>query len=184
MTIETHADIETLVRNDVFMMDVLRIARELDLPDWWVGAGFLRNRVWDAISENETSIDRDIDLVYFDQSNAEPEADYDIERKLKKIDPLLSWEVCNQARMHVEDAPYTSSEDAIEHWPETATAIAVKLGDDDTLEFLFCYGIDDLAGLVARPTPYFSGDKVARFYERMSQKNWQERWPNLRVEER
>jgi hypothetical protein len=47
MKIRTKEDIEAFVYQDAEMMNILRIARDLGLPDWWIGAGFLRNRIWD-----------------------------------------------------------------------------------------------------------------------------------------
>ena len=44
MNITSVADIENLVRSDPWMMKVLQAAEELGLPDWWIGAGFLRGR--------------------------------------------------------------------------------------------------------------------------------------------
>ena len=40
-------DLQTLIASDAGRMRVLRIVRELGLPDCWVAAGFVRNCVWD-----------------------------------------------------------------------------------------------------------------------------------------
>ncbi len=57
-----------LIRADPWMMRILRAAAALDLPEWMIGAGFVRNKVWDhlhgfANAEVQTA---DIDLIYFD----------------------------------------------------------------------------------------------------------------------
>ncbi len=39
------SDLAELVRDDEWMMRVLRCADSVGLPDWWIGAGFLRNAV-------------------------------------------------------------------------------------------------------------------------------------------
>jgi len=41
----------TMVAGDAWLMTVLKIARGLNLPDWAIGAGAVRNLVWDRISD-------------------------------------------------------------------------------------------------------------------------------------
>lgn len=54
-------------------MDMLRAARACDLPDWLVGAGILRNLVWD---EMHTGFDpanlRDVDVAFYDPGDLSP----------------------------------------------------------------------------------------------------------------
>ena len=182
MKIRSEEDITNLICADAWMMDVLRAAQKLDLPDWWIGAGFLRNKVWDAIENKQSEPTRDVDLVYFDEADTARETDYTLDEKMKHAHPFAEWEIRNQARMHYVNgfASFTSAADGISHWVETATCVAVKLDADD-LRFLFCYGTDDLYELVARPTPYFkSAGLIDRFHTRVEEKKWQARWPNLR----
>jgi hypothetical protein len=75
MTTHSEADIAELIHADSWMMDVLRAAETLDLPDWWIGAGFLRNKVWDAIENKVSQPSRDVDLVYFNPADVAPETD-------------------------------------------------------------------------------------------------------------
>jgi len=42
-------DIINLVRSDKWMMNVLQEAEKLNLPELIIGAGFLRNKVWDYL---------------------------------------------------------------------------------------------------------------------------------------
>lgn len=183
MIIRTEDDIRQLVESDEWMMDVLRAAETLNLPDWWIGAGFLRNKVWDAIADNPSANSRDVDLVYYDSKNLEPEADWEMDKTMRHRFPLAEWEVRNQARMHYKNGfdPYTSAADGISNWVETATCVAVKI-ENNTLKFLFCYGINDLVSLTARPIPQFRSDELIKvFHERLTKKEWQKRWPGLKV---
>ncbi len=71
---------EALLRADHPRMDCLRAARELALPDWALGAGFVRNLIWDHLHHKaEPTPLNDIDLIYLD--NADPtglkEADHE-----------------------------------------------------------------------------------------------------------
>ncbi len=49
MMLRTEADIIRLVKDDKWMMKVLTAAASLDLPDWWVCAGFVRSKIWDTM---------------------------------------------------------------------------------------------------------------------------------------
>lgn len=183
MIINNEEDIRKLVESDAWMMEVLRVAESLNLPNWWIGAGFLRNKVWNALEDNTAHSNTDVDLVYFNPNEIEPETDWSCEDRMNQEYPLADWEVRNQARMHYINnlKPYTSTEDGISHWIETATCIAVKLVDGK-LEFIFCHGIDDLINLIARPIPMFQGpDLIKIFNKRVREKEWQKQWPHLQV---
>ncbi len=39
MNIQTEQHIIRLIENDEWMMDVLQLAKSLELPDWWICAG-------------------------------------------------------------------------------------------------------------------------------------------------
>lgn len=159
--IKSEEDVTSIIQRDEWMMRVLRAATTLDLPDWWIGAGFLRNKVWDVIEGNNSEPSRDVDLVYFDANNIDPEHDWAYDEKMKQEFPFAEWEVRNQARMHYVNGfePYVSTADGIANWVETATCVAVRLRGEK-LEYLFCYGTDDLFGLVARPIPRFTAPEL------------------------
>lgn len=184
MTIKTEKDIKQLIESDKWMMRVLRAAEILNLPDWWIGAGFLRNKVWNAMEGNDSHSNTDVDLVYFNPSDIKPETDWSYDEKMKQNYPFADWEIRNQARMHVINnfEPYTSTADGISNWVETATCTAVRL-ENGKLKFLFCYGISDLVNLIARPTPRFQTvELIETFNNRIQKKDWQKKWPHLKVE--
>lgn len=165
------------------MMKVLYAAESFDLPNWWIGAGFLRNKVWDYLEGNTSVPPKDIDLVYFDSLHTDKEQDWTMSDKMNEKFPFAEWEIRNQARMHYVNGfkPYTSTEDGISHWVETATCVAVKI-HNDTIYYLFCYGTDDLFSLIARPTPHFLKQPLLQdYYDRIEKKKWAQRWPNLQI---
>jgi len=183
-TISSEDDISRLIYSDPWRMNVLAAAEKLNLPDWWIGAGFLRNLVWDAIEGVDPQVTRDVDLVYFDSENTAAEIDWTYDEQLKASHPFAEWEVRNQARMHYKNnfAPYKSTADGISNWVETATCVAVKL-EAGVLRYIFCYGTDDLFGLIARPIAQFqSPTLISEFHKRVNEKRWQERWPRLKIE--
>nr|WP_208296251.1 nucleotidyltransferase family protein [Telluria antibiotica] len=166
-------------------MDVLRAVRALGLPDCWVAAGFVRNCVWDHVHGLAASpLSQDIDVIWFYAEQGDAARDASLERALRDRDGTLDWSVKNQARMHVRngDAPYASATDAMRYWPETATAVGVRLGQDDTLEVAAPFGLDDLFGLVVQPTRRFAEEKRAVYLARFRAKDWPGRWPRLRIE--
>ncbi|MTJ80028.1 MAG: nucleotidyltransferase family protein [Telmatospirillum sp.] len=161
-------------------MSVLRRVAEANLPDCWVGAGFIRNAVWDALHGIPCEATRtDIDVVYFDADD-DGTRDEIAETWLRTVAPGLLWDVRNQARMHRDngDQPYASLSDAIAHWPETATAVAAQLRGETVVVLAPC-GVEDLLDMVVRPTPSFAC-KTAIFDDRQRRKNWTSRWPRLR----
>ncbi|MDJ0390823.1 nucleotidyltransferase family protein [Roseomonas sp. E05] len=156
----------------------------LDLPDAWIGAGFVRNAVWDALHGRPPGLrpGADLDVVFFAPQEAVPETA--VEAALHAALPGLAWSARNQARMHRRngDAPYADTADALRHWPETATAIAARCGPAG-IEFLAPLGLEDLFGLVVRPGPAFAGrpEKLRLVAERIVQRGWCARWPKLRL---
>jgi len=172
-----------LLKSDPWRMRALCAARTLDLPDWLIGAGFVRNLVWDYLHgyEKPTPL-TDIDVAYFDPTDLNEGTEKEYEAKLKTI-MNENWSITNQARMarinhfHRE---YTSTEDAISHWPETATAIGVRLNNNDNIELIAPYGTDDLMNLVLRMTPDL-GDGKEYFLKRIEKKQWMTKWPKLKI---
>ncbi|MBB6252296.1 nucleotidyltransferase family protein [Nitrospirillum iridis] len=194
MSPQTHKErLEVLIRRDGARLCLLRHVRTLDLPDCWIGAGFVRNAVWCHLhsqypappSADAVWPDSDVDVVWFDDARQSVALDRDLTDRLAALEPGVRWSVKNQARMSGRngDAPYASAADALRHWPETATAVAVRLTAADELEILAPYGLDDLFGRVIRPTPPFRGVRLDIVRQRVRDKRWLDRWPLLRVVE-
>ncbi len=174
-----------LIAADGQAMAILRAVRGLGLRDWAIGAGFVRNRVWDWLSGTpDRTPFADIDVLYHDPSDVRVESEKQMEQRLRAAMPNVPpWSVKNQARMHWRngDLPYASTEDALRFWLETPTCVAVRLEGDDTLTLLAPHGLEDLFALAVRPTP--SGRRQHDAYRRrMREKNWTTRWPRLRIE--
>lgn len=179
---------EELIRewmaHDPMRMRALHLARELNLPDWCLAAGFVRNLVWDKLHgfDISTPLD-DIDLVYFDPAHATREHDRRIEQELGAADPDLPWSVRNQARMHARngDAPYRSTLDAMSYWVEQETAVGVRLDGDGRIEVVSAFGLDGLFAMRITPNRR-KRNSATEFSARLARKNWLWRWPELRVD--
>lgn len=182
----TREEILSLIKEDKWMMEILETVNLLDLPDWWICAGFVRSKIWDVLHHFEVRTPLpDVDVIYFDPSNIDEQEEKRLEEKLQEILPPIPWSVKNEARMHLRNGcpPYSSSVDAISKFPETATTLGVKLDERNNLVLASPHGIQDVANLVVRPTPYFaeSDERMSMYINRVRKKDWTTIWRNVRV---
>jgi uncharacterized protein len=176
----TKRHIIKIIQNDDWMMDVLKAAKTLTLPDWWIGAGFVRNKVWDVLHGYKTRTPlHDIDVIYFDPGETKESQEKVYEKRLQKLLPNIPWSVKNQARMQKikHDKPYKNAADGMAHWVETATCIGVKLDESNKAVIAAPHGIADLVSLKLRSV---SGQKKV-FEKRLKDKNWLAKWPRLTI---
>jgi hypothetical protein len=177
--------LQSMVSSDRQRMHVLRLVRDLQLPDCWVAAGFVRSCVWDFMHQRSPSpLPHDIDVIWHDPLQATQERDAMLESMLRERDGMLGWSVKNQARMHARnvDRPYLSTSDAMRYWPETATAVGVRLSDQADVEINAPFGLDDLFQLIVRPTERFLAEKHSTYIDRVHSKNWKDIWPKLNIQ--
>src|SRR5690625_4706026 len=134
--IKSEKDIILIIAEDPWMMEILSTVKLLDLSDWWVCAGFVRSKLWDFLHGfHERTLLPDIDVIYYDPTNIFKAKEKELEKKLKSSNSTIPWSVKNQARMHLINnvPPYKDSIDAIAKFPETATALAVKLDEKNNI---------------------------------------------------
>lgn len=174
---------EALLRADPLRMDCLRAARALDLPDWALGAGFIRNLVWDHLHHKPVPTPlNDIDLIYLDRSDPDGLAEASHEDWLQAWLPDQRWEVRNQARMHLRQQvpPFGSSLEALSHWVELPTCIGVRLLADDAFQWLAPHGFEHNWSLRVLANPGCRQDSQV-FVDRIRDKGWQSLWPDLEI---
>lgn len=187
MVIRKEEDIIKVIEADEWMMNILKTVKTLNLPDWWISAGFVRSKIWDVLHgfSKRTPLP-DIDVIYYDATNIDELEEKKMEEKLTSLDPKTPWSVKNQARMHEKNnmPPYSSSVDGISKFTETVTALGVRLDDRDNIVLTAPWGIHDAINLKVVPTPiYIENDKMMSVYKkRMIQKDWQSTWHKLTVE--
>lgn len=185
MMIKSEAGILSAVAKSPFHMQALHAVRQLDLPECWIAAGFVRNYVWDLMHGLPMTPLNDIDVIYFDAANQNEAFEKQQEERLNDLMPGHPWSVKNQARMHIKngDNPYDSNETALKHWCETVTPIGVKLEPDDALSLIAPLGIDDLLNLECHATPFAKSKpaKLTDYRTRMQEKKWWELWPQVTV---
>lgn len=167
--------------SDPIRRRVLTTVRDVLRVDAWVTGGFVRESVWDQLHGYAvpTPVD-DVDIIYFAPDRATKADERALEGRLARVSANVKWSVKNQARMHTVsgDEPYISLEDAVSHFPETATAVACRIDASGKLQVLAPYGLEDLVSLSVRRTPGFD---LSRFRDRLREKSWNEKWPELKI---
>lgn len=181
--LHTKEDVIAAIAQDEWMLQMLALVQQLELPDWWISAGFVRNKVWDVLHNYSTrSPLNDVDVIYFDLKETGEIRDKRLEAKLRQQAPRVPWSVKNQARMYEKngDQPYTSSSDAMSRWPETATCVGVSLDATGKIVLAAPNGVQDLVNLIVRRNHLFAGTRE-QFLDRVERKQWRRIWPRLSI---
>ena len=172
-------EIIALVKQDELRLEALECVRLLDLPDCYIAAGFIRNLVWDHLHgmSSPTPLN-DVDVIYFDNAEIDPELYLAYEQQLKVIMTSLNWQVRNQARMHERngDPKYLNSVDAMSYWPEKETAVAIRKLENGCFECVSALGFESLFQCKVTYNPK---RKREVFEKRVNSKGWLVHWPNL-----
>jgi uncharacterized protein len=159
-----------LVWSSPWLVRVLGAVRDSSLPDAWVGAGVLRDLVWGERygSGFRPDLLRDIDVAFFDPHDVSRAGDDRATDHLTQRLPDAPWEAKNQAAVHTwypdrfgggPVEPFTGIRDAVGTWPETATAVAVRLSHQGAIEVCAPLGLEDLLGGVWRRNPAGSASR-------------------------
>jgi hypothetical protein len=178
---EQRRRLASVIAADPGRMRALAFVLDLDLPDCWIGGGFVRSAIWNDLHGRAAQFpDGDVDVIWFDAARTDPAIDREIEARLTQAAPELEWSVKNQTRMHLRngDDAYADTQDAMRRWLETATAVAVRLGGT-RIESIAPFGLDDLFALTIRPTPAFADSARSLDQRRERIARWQARWPKL-----
>lgn len=177
-----------ILANQPDLMQRLRYLRQLK-PQAYLAAGVIRNLVWSQLHQQSYPISTiEIDVVYFEQNVAGGSwrlEQQQLSEALAQEFPDNDWDVINQAFVHQwyrteqgqEIAAYTSLEHALSCWPETATAIAVALDQDDQFKLVAPLGLQDLMQLKLRWNDALVSHEA--FLQRIQEKKFLRKWPKL-----
>jgi len=138
-------ELMAIIHSQSWVLTVLSAVRDEGLPDAWVGAGLLRDLVWgqrfgSGFDPNQV---RDVDVAFFDAADLSRTHDDDITEHLRRRLPGVPWEAKNQAAVQTwyprkfgggPVDPFTCVREAVGSWPETATAVAVRLTGAGAIE--------------------------------------------------
>jgi uncharacterized protein len=186
--------IRDIIRSSAWLTGVLRAVRQAGLPDAWVGAGVLRDLVWGELYGPgfAPSQVHDVDVAFFDPADLSRHRDEQATARLLAEGPGIPWQARNQAAVHTwyrgkfgggPVAPLRSVADAVATWPETATAVAVRLGPPagtgSRIEICAPLGLDDLLHGVWRHNARRASLEVSR--ARLARHQPARRWPGVQV---
>jgi uncharacterized protein len=166
----------------------LDAGQSLGLASWCIGAGALRNLVWDRLHGHMLpSHLADIDFAYFDADDLSPARDQALQERLASLCPNEPWEVTNQAAVHLwfeshfghAVTPLPSLEAAVASWPEFATSVAVTCDVQGGTRVIAPHGLGDLFAMVVRRNP--ARVSLQTYRQRVRDKNYAARWPRVRV---
>jgi len=150
-----------ILSEHAWFMTALNVVSDLSLSQWCIGAGVIRNIVFDYLDGGTTTSIRDVDVAYFDLSDISEHKDREYEDILKIHMPNIPWEVTNQAAVHLwfhkkfgyRVPPVNDIEEAVATWPETCTAVAVTKDQKGEYKVYAPCGLEDLFGMVIRRNP-------------------------------
>jgi hypothetical protein len=99
----------------------------------------------------------------------------------------VRWDAKNQAAVHtwyprrfgLAVEPLASAADGVATWPETATAVALRLHHDGALEVTAPWGLYDLLRGVCRRNP--TRVSLDEYHRRLAAKQVATRWPRVRI---
>lgn len=154
--------LEQCSKQNEVIKKILKLAPQLQMPNWYLGAGCIAQTVWNIQHGFDlTHGIKDYDLVYYDSSDISCEGEEFYIIKAKKLFKgiLGKVEIKNEARVHLwyknhfgySIKPYKSIEEAINTWPTTSTSVAVKYDNKGKFVVYAPYGLNDLFGMIIRP---------------------------------
>jgi uncharacterized protein len=178
-----------ILRATPSLMQVLSIARALDLPDWLLFSGAVYQPVLNHLTGRAPDYGiKDYDLAYFDSTDLSYEAEDRVIRRVaaafnEPLRPLV--QVRNQARVHLWfeakfGEPYTplcAAAEALERFASPLFAVGVRLEPDGRLHIEAPFGLADLFALRLRPNARRRVPDFARIAAEVAG-----RWPELIVD--
>ena len=177
-----------VLKLNTLLQKVLKAARQLKFPNWYVGAGSIPQIYWNYIHDFDLNHGiKDFDVVYFDDKDLSKDTEKANEIRLKSLAEKIpiQIEIVNQARVHLwykeefhkKIKPYTSTKNAILTWPTTASAIGIRLNKNNEFEVYAPFGLKDLFELKVRANKKLISQEI---FEKKA-KSWKQTWPKLKV---
>jgi hypothetical protein len=177
--------LESIVRSNPVVADVLDRLPALNLGSWYIGAGGVAGTVWNHLHGfAPTHGIRDYDIVYFDAEDLSERSEKAVEAQVTQLLGAngAAIDVTNEARVHTwyeqrfgrPLGPYRSVEHAIATWPSTASSIGVRCHGG---EFVVCapFGLADLFAMVVRANTTLVDETVYR----AKAERWCRTWPQV-----
>jgi hypothetical protein len=185
--LKTQVDyLERILMQNKAIENILRLVRELQMPNWYLGAGCVAQTIWSKLHGFDLNCGiKDYDLVYYDSSNLSGEKEELYNQKGRGMFKDAPVEIKNEARVHLwyekhfgyPIEPYQSVEDAINTWPTTATCVAVRYNDKNQFTVYAPYGLNDLLGMIVRPNK----TQITKEIYLKKVERWKKIWHKLKI---
>lgn len=186
--LESHdqQQLEALILEQHMIMSILNTLQSVE-PSAYIAAGIIRNTVWAHLHGVEYDLNgTEVDVIYHDADEDQQRA-HQLTSVMNTQFPTIDWDVTNQATVHhwyqkdhgERIAPLQSIEHALSMWPETATAVAMRLNQEGQLDIVSPFGLRDLFELKLRWNPRLVSH--AGFIKRLNEKKFLQRWSKLRL---
>jgi len=186
------AEFLRLIRLNPLVVEVVRRAPLLGLPDTWVVSGCLFQTVWNVLAgQPSTRGIKDYDIFYFDPSDLSRASEEGINRQGAELFSDLDCEIDirNQARVHTWYARefgvggyprLKKSTDGIDNFLAVCCMVAIRPTSANGIEVYSPFGVDDVLDRVMRPNPWYPNAPID-FYNRKAER-WSAMWPDLKIE--
>lgn len=85
--------IRAITEHEQLMQDLRRV-QSLHLPQCYIGAGYIRNYIWDVLHGYDLrELHSDIDVVYYDAQDLREARDIQLEQQLREETGNAKWSV-------------------------------------------------------------------------------------------
>lgn len=168
-----------IVQNSNRITSIIQTIKLINTENLMLTGGSLRNIVWNYLHYFTEEYElEDCDIIFYNPTNLSRAYEKSIKDKLEYFNPDIKWSVKNQARMHIRNGhkPYNGIYCALSAFPETCSAVAI----DRNWNIISPYGLDDLLNLIVKPTPFCIENEIEVYNRRLSEKNWLEKWADLK----
>ena len=181
LSLQNEKDLITLLNQNPNFEKICHAVKDYSDHDLYLSAGAVRNTVWSYLHDHGPLLNwSDADIIFLNRHNLTKEYEKELERYFTTKEPDIPWSFKNQLRMAEKHghSPYSSIEQAISKWVETATAIAIGPLNAKKFKVIAPYGLEDLYSGILRPT----SEKMRSVMDtRIHAKKWLQEYPLLRV---
>jgi uncharacterized protein len=184
---EYSEDLKKIIYQNKLLMDILKKIHEIE-PTAYLCAGVIRNTIWAYLHDQTFALKQtEIDVIFYDAEDVNAVHEKRIEQQLIALYPEIEWDITNQAFVHEWYKPDDGSvmsqlksiDEALSLWPETATAIAVRLNAEQEIEYIAPFGLIDLFELKLRWNKALVSHEG--FMKRLEQKQFLKKWSKLKL---
>lgn len=179
--------LKQMILNNHYLLNLLRHLSKI-YENAYLSAGVIRNWIWSIHHHQDYTFEgTEIDVIFYDVDEKNTEISNAIINQIIQDYPHHIWDVTNQATVYhwykKENGDYieplTSIDHALSLWPETATAVAIRLLENNDLEIIAPFGLEDLFELKLRWNDALVSREV--FLERITTKQFLKRWNKLKL---